>query len=277
MDGVAHYNQRRWAALVRAGALFTRPALHLDARSARELLDPHGMLGEVAGKVVLCLASGGGKQSAAFALLGARVSVLDLSPAQLERDRQAAAHYGVRIETVQGDMRDLSCFEPAAFDIVYQPYSLNFVPDPGHVFREVAQVLSAGGLYRVECANPFVLGVTEDDWDGRGYPVKLPYEEGASLILEDPGWIFPEAQRPAEPLPPSQVYLSGRRSAQVVRLLGRTHGAGRRALAVIALAPCPRAALAPASRDAVSGAAAPGCSSRRARRVPTGDAAHRRR
>ena len=183
-----------------------RPALHLDARSARELLDPHEMLGEVAGKVVLCLASGGGKQSAAFALLGARVSVLDLSPAQLERDRQAAAHYGVRIETVQGDMRDLSCFEPAAFDIVYQPYSLNFVPDPWHVFRQVAQVLSAGGLYRVECANPFVLGVTEDDGDGRGDPVKLPYEEGASLILEDPGWIVPDAQRPAEPLPPSQVH-----------------------------------------------------------------------
>jgi len=206
MDEVAQYNQHRWEALARTSALFTRPALQLDARSARALLDPHGVLGELAGKVVLCLAGGGGKQSAAFALLGARVSVLDLSPAQLERDRQVAAHYGVAIETIHGDMRDLSCFAPAAFDVVYQPYSLNFVPDPWRVFREVARVLRAGGLYRVECANPFVLGVTEQDWDGQGYPIKLPYEDGASLTLADPSWIFPAAQRPAEPPPPGQVY-----------------------------------------------------------------------
>ena len=33
-------------------------------------------------------------------------------------DREVAAHYGVQIETVQGDMRDLSGFETATFDLV---------------------------------------------------------------------------------------------------------------------------------------------------------------
>lgn len=110
MDEVARYNRERWRALVDADALFTRPVLNLDASQARETLDPEGRLGSVAGKDVLCLACGGGRQSAAFALLGARVTVLDLSGGQLRRDQEAAAHYGVDIRTRQGDMRDLSCF-----------------------------------------------------------------------------------------------------------------------------------------------------------------------
>ena len=40
---------------------------------------------------VLCLAAGGGQQSVAFALLGANVTVFDLSETQLEHDRLAAA------------------------------------------------------------------------------------------------------------------------------------------------------------------------------------------
>ena len=45
-----------------------------------------------------------------------------LSEAQLQRDREVAAHYQVSIETVQGDMRDLFTFAAAAFDVVWQLY-----------------------------------------------------------------------------------------------------------------------------------------------------------
>src|SRR5215203_5222740 len=100
MDEVARYNQARWKALVEADALFTRPRLNLDVDSARQMVDSAGRLGDVSGKKVLCLASGGGQQSAAFALLGADVTVFDISAEQLERDREAAAHYGFEIETV---------------------------------------------------------------------------------------------------------------------------------------------------------------------------------
>ncbi len=59
------------------------PFLDLDVSSARRLLDPDGIMDEVEGKRVLCLASGGGQQSAAFALLGAEVTVFDISETQL--------------------------------------------------------------------------------------------------------------------------------------------------------------------------------------------------
>src|SRR5258705_13260763 len=108
MDEIAHYNQNRWAALGRARAIFTRPWLDLTPEQARYWVHSDGVAGqagmdEIAGKQVLCLASGGGQQSAAFGLLGARVTVLDLSEAQLERDRETAAHYGLAEQTEQAD------------------------------------------------------------------------------------------------------------------------------------------------------------------------------
>ncbi|HLL14949.1 MAG TPA: class I SAM-dependent methyltransferase [Pyrinomonadaceae bacterium] len=199
MDEIAKYNVKRWRALVEADALFTRPALNLDRVSARERVDPEGRLGNLAGKDVLCLACGGGQQSVAFALLGANVTVFDLSEAQLRRDAEAAAHYGVNIKIVQGDMRDLSCFEKKAFDVVYHAYSLGFVPDARTVFQQVARVLRVGGVYYFNCANPFFVGLSERDWNGEGYTLKHPYVEGAEITYEDQDWVY-DRGRASEPI-----------------------------------------------------------------------------
>lgn len=188
MDELAKFNKERWEALAEADISFSRPALDLDEPSARAMVDPHGVMGETAGKEVLCLASGGGQQSAAFGLLGARVTVYDLSETQLARDREAAAHYGLEVETIQGDMRDLSRFSDDSFDVVWQAHSINFVPEARAVIKEVARVLRAGGGYRVACHNPFVMGVDERDWDGRCYPLNRPYVDGAEVGYEDSRW-----------------------------------------------------------------------------------------
>lgn len=193
MDAVYNYNRERWEALVAAGALFTRPWLDLDQTTARERLDRWGVLGDLAGKEVLCLAGGGGQQSVAFALLGARVTVFDISDGQLERDREAAGHYGVAVTTQQGDMRDLSALKDAVFDVVYQPYGLGFVPDCRVVFKEVARVLRGGGLYHFAIANPFASGMGTRDWTGEGYLVRRQYVEGAEITYADEAWVFREA------------------------------------------------------------------------------------
>jgi len=206
MDEAAAYNTARWQALAEANALFTRPNFDLDAKSARARLDPQGRLGDLAGKEVLCLAAGGGQQSAAFALLGARVTVLDLAPAQLERDQAVAAHYQVAITTRQGDMRDLSGFAPAVFDLVWHPYSLSFVPDVGVVFREVARVLRPGGLYYLQCANPFFLGLGQRDWTGQGYALRHPYTDGAVIVSDDVEWVYDRAAYPEAPIPGPREY-----------------------------------------------------------------------
>jgi SAM-dependent methyltransferase len=205
MDPIAEYNKQRWAALVQANAIFTRPRLDLDEAAARALVDPEGRLGDVRGKRVLCLASGGGQQSVAFALLGAQVTVVDLCAEQLERDRAAAAHYGLAPELVQADMRDLSALPAAAFDLVYHPYSINFVPDTRVVFREVARRLHDGGMYHFHCANPCFAGLLLQEWDGKGYPLRRPYVDGAEVHYIDESWVF-GGETPAIPIDGPREY-----------------------------------------------------------------------
>jgi len=204
MDDVADYNRKRWQALANADALFTRPYLNLTLETARKCIDPNGLWGDMEGKTVLCLAAGGGQQSAAFALLGANVTVSDLSPEQLENDRMAAAHYRVNIETVQGDMRDLSALPQHAFDIVYQPYALNFVPDASVVFAEVAKVIKPGGIYQFAIANPFTQGVSEAAWNGRGYEIATPYVDGALIEYPDSDWVYDRERTPETIAPPRE-------------------------------------------------------------------------
>lgn len=206
MDEVAQFNRERWQALADANALFTRPWLDLTPASAQERLDPEGLFGNVAGKKVLCLAGGGGQQSAAFALLGADVTVWDLSEAQLARDQQAAAHYGRTVRTVPGDMRDLSPLAPAAFDLVFQPHSLGFVPDARTVFAQVARVLRPAGTYFFSLSNPFFCGLTDSDWNGDGYTLRLPYVDGAKIAVPDPDWVYAQSAQQPPPVREAHEY-----------------------------------------------------------------------
>jgi SAM-dependent methyltransferase len=189
MDDITRYNQERWEELARRGVPFSRPKLDMDQAAAREAVDGEGVMGEVGGKDVLGLAAGGGKQSAAFALLGANVTILDFSTTQLERDREACAHYGVEACLVQGDMRGLSCLRDDSFDLVWQAHSLNFVADREPVLDGIARVLRPGGLYRLEWTNPFVHGIW-DDWDERGYHLSQPYMDGAEVDQAGTDWDF---------------------------------------------------------------------------------------
>lgn len=190
MDNVSTFNQERWDRLARARALFTRPWLDLNPETALRRVDPWGHLGDVRGKSVLCLASGGGQQSAAFSVSGAHVTVFDLSAEQLARDRDAAAHYGYDVVAVQGDMRDLSVFGSDQFDLVFHPYSINFIPDCRIVFAEVARILRPGGLYYVQAANPNAVGMGTHSWNGNAYELHGFYEQGAEIEADYEEWVF---------------------------------------------------------------------------------------
>lgn len=188
MDEISHTNRQRWNALARANVEWSRPHLEYTREQAAENICRHGILKDVAGKNVLCLASGGGQDSVAFGLLGAGVTVLDLSDEQLERDRLAAAHHHLQVTTLQGDMRDLSIFADSSFDIVWQVYSINFIPDIQPVVQGVARILKPGGIYFLQFANPFTIAVDEEAWNGEAYPLKYPYTDGENITAYFPYW-----------------------------------------------------------------------------------------
>ena len=140
---------------------------------------------------VLCLAGGGGQQSVIYSLLGAKVTVLDLTPEQLRRDEIAARHYGYEIETIQGDMRDLSAFESDYFDWVHQPISLLYVPDLIEVYRGVHRVLKQRGRYFTDYTYPGFYVVEDKGWDGEGYVMRFsqPHISGPLLERESDGYM----------------------------------------------------------------------------------------
>ena len=191
MDEIARFNKSRWEALARAHVEYSCPMLNLTTETARALVDERGLLGDLTGKHVLCLASGGGQQSAAFGLLGAQVTVVDLSETQLQRDRAALTHYRLSGTLIQGDMRDLSRLGAQSFDVVWHAFSINFVPDAGIVFDQVRRVIRSGGLYRLQWSNPFAVGVDETNWNGQGYTVGRHYRNG-EIEFNSQYWEFPD-------------------------------------------------------------------------------------
>ena len=106
---------------------------------------PHAWFGNLAGKKVLGLASGGGQQMPIFAALGAKCTVLDYAPAQCESERLVAEREGYEIEILQADMTKRLPFEDETFDLIFHPVSNCYVEEVDGIFRECFRVLKKGG------------------------------------------------------------------------------------------------------------------------------------
>ena len=107
---------------------------------------PHRWFGELRGKKILGLASGGGQQMPVFAALGADCTVLDYSSRQIESERMVAAREGYPIRIVQGDMTRPLPFGDGEFDLIFHPVSNCYVEDVQHVWNECFRVLRRGGV-----------------------------------------------------------------------------------------------------------------------------------
>jgi ubiquinone/menaquinone biosynthesis C-methylase UbiE len=151
-------NQRCYDGLVAAQAPLCRPASDSELADPLGTLDPIGWLGgSVKGKRLLCLAAGGGRQSVLYATAGAIVTVVDISPAMLELDRQMAHRRGLQVRLVQASMDRLEIFENETFDIIVHPVSTCYVPDVLPVFRGVGRILCQRGIYISQHKSPISL------------------------------------------------------------------------------------------------------------------------
>lgn len=201
MDNQTKKNEELWDQMSVQGVVCSRINFNMTQAQAQISIDKYNLLGKLKGKNVLCLASGGGQQSISYALLGANVTVTDFSAEQLSRDQLAAQKLGLEIKIVKTDMRDLSMFQAEEFDVVHQPYSINYIPAVDQLFTEVTRVLKPGGIYHLMFHNPFVHGSWKDGswgsewrksdlWREKGYPIYLPYQDGYPISVDDPTWNF---------------------------------------------------------------------------------------
>ncbi len=172
---VHEQNRKAWDRLVDRRNRFARPASDQDCHDPLAAVDGLGWLGgNIEGKELLCLAAGGGRQSAIYASAGARVTVVDISPGMLELDREVARERRLDIHVVEASMDDLRGLTPQSFDIAIHPVSTCYVPDVVKVFQQVARVLKGGGIYISQHKSPVSLQATIKPGDG-GYVIQSPY------------------------------------------------------------------------------------------------------
>lgn len=158
------YNRQAWNNAVAQGDRWTLPVTPEQIAEARagaprlvltpQLPIPADWLGDLTGRDVLCLASGGGQQGPLLAAAGANVTVFDNSDAQLAQDQAVALREGLDLRTVQGDMRNLGAFANTSFDLIVHPVSNCFVDTVLPVWQEAARVLRPGGELLSGFCNP---------------------------------------------------------------------------------------------------------------------------
>lgn len=182
---VRAYNRNAWNRQVDEGNEWTRPVGPEVIAAARRgewslVLTPtkptprSWFPAEMRGADILCLASGGGQQGPVLAAVGANVTVFDNSPRQLAQDQLVAQREGLALKLVEGDMRDLSIFADASFDLIFHPVSNLFVPDVRPVWRDAARVLRPGGALLAGFSNPVTYLFDFDAIDGKA-PLLVRY------------------------------------------------------------------------------------------------------
>ena len=195
------YNRQAWDKMAQAGDKYYRAMTPEQIQKARDgewriritptKPVPRSWLEPLSGRSVLCLAGGGGQQAPILAALGARVTVFDLSDEQLARDREIAAREGLEIETVSGDMTDLSCFEDNRFDLIVSPCATCFCPNVEPIWRESYRVVKPVGSLVVGFINPLYYLFDARKMDQGEFQVRhsipycdfdLPEEEREALI-----------------------------------------------------------------------------------------------
>ena len=186
------HNRRAWDRLAEDGAALTRPATDAAFGDPRNWVGGGGtamrpwLPERLDGLEVLCLAAGGGKHGPLYAAAGASVTVVDISPAMLALDRAVSRERRIDLAIAEGSMDDLSMFVTGRFDLVIHPVSTCYLPDVAAVFREVARVTRAGGLYVSQHKSPVSLQATlQPNADGR-YELEHPQQGETPLPAAAP-------------------------------------------------------------------------------------------
>lgn len=136
---------------------------------------PRAWFGDLRGKRVLGLASGGGQQMPVFAALGAECYVLDYSPRQIASEWTVAEREGYEIHALRADMTQPLPYPDDFFDLIFHPVSNCYIREVLPVWRECARVLKPGGRLLAGLDNGFNYLFDDEEHEDH-ITGRLPYD-----------------------------------------------------------------------------------------------------
>jgi len=119
---------------------------YFEAPTALENRHILNCLGPLTGKSILDIGAGLGESSVYFALLGARVTMVDISPEMVALAGRLAEKHGVKINAIVMSAENLP-FPDESFDIVYIANTLHHIHDRSHMLQQIRRVLKRGGRF----------------------------------------------------------------------------------------------------------------------------------
>lgn len=184
---------------------------------------PHSWFGDLKGKKVLGLASGGGQQMPIFAALGADCTVLDYSPRQLDSERLVAQREGYDIRIIRADMTKPLPLDDEEFDLIFHPVSNCYVAEVKPIFRECFRILKHGGIFLAGLGNEVNYLVDEDE---QSIIYSMPFNP---LIHEDQRKMLEETDSGMQFSHTLEEQIGGQLEAGLVltHLFSDTNGEGR--------------------------------------------------
>ena len=160
--------------------------------------------GPVAGKRVMEVGAGSGRDSVQLAKAGAIAVILDYSMPSIETARRVAEREGARAHFVRADALRLP-FRDGTFDVVFHQGLLEHFRDPHPLLRENVRVLAPGALLLVDVPQRFhlytvgkhvliALGKWFAGWETEftiGELERLMRSEGVDIVRRYGAWMIP--------------------------------------------------------------------------------------
>ena len=107
---------------------------------------PHSWFGQLKGKRLLGLASGGGQQIPVFSALGAKCTVLDYNDMQLESERLVSQRDRYAVEIIKADMLKPRTFTGEIYNRIMSPASLCYIEIYEHMLNEITTIQKEQGM-----------------------------------------------------------------------------------------------------------------------------------
>ncbi len=133
-----------WANSTRVEDVLVRESFEAPTALENQLI--LRLMGSLSGKSLLDIGAGLGESSVYFALQGASVTVVDISPQMVETALTLGKRNGVELQGIVSGAENLN-LPSAAYDIIYVANTIHHVQDRALLFEQMSRALKPGGMF----------------------------------------------------------------------------------------------------------------------------------